>query len=74
MTTSSGTDDLLASDGGVVDQGRSVDVLDRALAGLVVAGEAPGVDSAVGGDGEVVIGTGGDRDDILDVWNMLAFV
>ena len=74
MTTGSCTNDLLAADGGVVDQCGSVDVVDRALAGLVVAGEAPGVDLAVGGDGEVVIGTGGDGDDVLGFCELLALV
>lgn len=74
MTTGSCTNDLLAADGGVVDQCGSVDVVDRALAGLVVAGEAPGVDLAVGGDGEVVIGTGGDGDDVLGFCDLLALL
>lgn len=74
LTTSTCSDDLLATNSSVVDQSRSVDIVDRALAGLVVAGEAPGVDLAIGGNGEVVIGTSSDGDDVLDVWNMLVLV
>ena len=59
LSTSAGTDNLLVSRGSVVDQGRDVDVVDGALAGLVVARKAPGVGLAVLANGKAVVGTGG---------------
>lgn len=72
LASSTGADNLLATDGGVVDKGGSVDIVDSALAGLVVAREAPGEDLALGGDGKAVVGTGSDGDGVLDVCNLLA--
>ena len=74
LATCSGADNLLPADSSVVDLRRCLDVLDCALASLVVAGEAPRVDLAVGSDGEVIIGTGGDGDDVLGFCNLLAMV
>lgn len=71
MTTSAGSNNLLATDGGVIDHSGSVYVVGRALAGLVVARKAPREDLSVGGDGEAVISTSGDSDDVLVVWNDL---
>ena len=55
LPAGAGSDDLLAADGGVIDLRRLLNVVDGALPSLVVAGEAPRVDLAVGGDGEAVI-------------------
>jgi hypothetical protein len=70
LSTSACSDDLLAADGGVINNGGGVDVVDGALAGLVVAGEAPGEDLALGVDGEVVVSAGGDGDNVLGVWSV----
>jgi hypothetical protein len=37
LASSTGADNLLATDGGVVDKGGSMDIVDGALTGLVVA-------------------------------------
>lgn len=68
LAASAGGDEFLAADGGVVDDGGGVDVVDCALAGLVVAGEAPGVGLSVFGDGEVVVGASSDSDGAGYVW------
>lgn len=41
LSSGTGTDNLLVANGRVVDQGGRVNVIDGALAGLVVGGEAP---------------------------------
>jgi hypothetical protein len=64
LTASASADDLLAADGRVVDDCRLLDIVDGALAGLVVAAEAPRVDLAVLGDGEAVVETGLYGDDV----------
>ena len=64
LSTSAGTDDLLVSRGSVVDEGRDVDVVDGALAGLVVARKAPGVGLAVLANGKAVVGTGGNGNNV----------
>lgn len=71
LATSTGPHDLLAAHGGIVDEGRHLDVVGRALAGLEVGGETPRVSLAVLGDGEAVVGAGADAGDILDGYEML---
>lgn len=41
LASSAGGDELLAAHGGVVDEGRDVDVINSSLTRLVVAREAP---------------------------------
>lgn len=60
LATCSGADNLLPADSSVVNLRRCLDVLDCALASLVVAGEPPRVDLAVSGNGEAVVGASGD--------------
>lgn len=67
LATSSSSNNLFAAYGGVVDHGRSLDVLDSALARLVVAGEAPRVGLAISGDGKVIIRSCRDGYDVLDI-------
>lgn len=64
LSTSASADDLLVADGRVVDEGRLLDIVDGALASLEIAGEAPRVDLAILGDGEAVVESGLDGDDI----------
>lgn len=66
LTTSAGGDNLLAPDGRVVDVGGLLNVVDSALAGLVVAGEAPGVGFSIASDGKAIIRASGDGDDVGD--------
>jgi hypothetical protein len=70
LATSACSNDLLAANGGVINNGGGVDVVDCALAGLVVAGEAPGEDLAFGVDGEVVVSASGDGDNVLGIWSV----
>lgn len=51
----------LVTGGGVVEHGGDGDVVIGALTGLVIGAEAPGVAFAVAGDGEAVVGAGGDH-------------
>ncbi len=67
LASSASNHDLLAADGGVIDQSRLLDVLNGSLASLVVAGEAPRVNLALTSDSEAVIRTGGNRDDIGNI-------
>ena len=55
----------LAADGGIIDQGRDLDVGIGALARLIGGGEAPGIGLAVLGQGEGMIATGRDEDDVF---------
>ena len=66
LAAGTGGNNLLAPDGGVIDQGGLLNVLDSALARLVVAGKAPGVSLAVTSDSEAIVRTGGDGDNVRD--------
>lgn len=66
LATGASANDFLATDGGVVDQCRRLNLVDSALTGLVVAGEAPRVRLAVARNGETVVCAGSDSNDVGD--------
>lgn len=72
LSTSAGGNNLLVSGGSVVDKGRDMDVVDGALASLVVARKAPGVGLAVLANSKAVVGTGSNRHDVRDTWEMVS--
>lgn len=61
LATSASPVETLVAGGGVVEHGGDGNVVVGALAGLVVGAEAPGVAFAVVGDGQAVVGAGGDH-------------
>lgn len=72
LSTGAGSNNLLVSGGSVVDKGRDMDVVDGALASLVVARKAPGVCLAVLANSKAIVGTGSNRYDIRDTWEMVS--
>lgn len=66
LTTSAGTNNMLAANGAVVNVGWLLNVVDCALTGLVVAAESPGIGLAILGNGEAVVRASGYRHNIGD--------
>lgn len=67
LSTSASEDQLLVADGRVVDRGRRLDILCRALTRLVVGRETPRVSNALRIDGEVVVDTSSNENAVCDV-------
>lgn len=60
LATASGTNNLLASDGSVVDESGLLNVFNSALTSLVVTGKAPGVGLTVASNSKAVVRSGSD--------------
>lgn len=68
LATGASEDELLTADSGVVNGGRGLDILSRALASLVVGREAPRVSLALSVNGKVVVNTSGNVYTLGDIW------
>ena len=60
LAAGAGGDDVSVADGGVVDDGGGLDIVNGALAGLVVGGEPPRVDLTLLSDGKAIVRTSAD--------------
>lgn len=68
LATGASEDELLTADSGVVNGGRGLDILSRALTSLVVGREAPRVSLALSVNGKVVVDTSGNVHTLGDIW------
>lgn len=67
LSTSMSADDLLAANSRVVDQSGRLDIINRALAGLVVGGEAPRVHLAVASNCKAIVRARSNRRNIGNI-------
>jgi hypothetical protein len=64
LAAGAGANNLLPAGSGIIDLRRRLNVVDCALARLIVAGKTPRVGLAICGNGEAVVGAGGDGDNV----------